>query len=72
MQGRRKSPNRILRYTKDDRDIEADPRHVEFVTKQLGLTEDKGIGTAGVSGVDAGDLEEDTPLFGDDITRFRG
>ena len=44
----------------------------ELVIEQLALTDAKGIGTPGVSGVDEDDLEEDTPLLGGDITRFQG
>ena len=48
-----------------------DPRHAELVVEQLGI-EDRGVGTPGVSGVDEEDTEEDVPLEGEDITRYRG
>ena len=64
--------NRILRRTEDGWEVEADPRHAELVIEQLGLGDDKGVGTPGVSGPDEDDNDEDTPLVGEDVTRFRG
>ena len=58
------NPRRDLEtHTKDGQEIEPDPRHAEHVLQQIGLTEDKGIGTPGVAGVDQDDLTEDTPLL---------
>ena len=64
--------NRILRHTECGWEIEADPRHAELVIEQLGLDLDKGIGTPGVSGADEDDTEDDTPLVGEEVTRYRG
>ena len=43
--GEGKVLNRILRVTEDGWEMEADPRHAELVVEQLGLSEDRGIGT---------------------------
>ena len=40
--------------------------------EQLGLKNDKGIGTPGLSGADEDDNDEDVPLTGADITSYRG
>ena len=61
-----------MRRTEDGWEVEADPRHAELVIEQLGLGDDKGVGTPGVSGPDEDDNDEDTPLVGEDVTRFRG
>ena len=37
--------NRVIRRTSDGREIEAYPRHAELVVEQLGLKDDRGIGT---------------------------
>ena len=42
--------NRLIRRTEEGWEIEADPRHAELVVEQLGLKDDKGIGTPGLSG----------------------
>ena len=63
--------NRLIRCTEAGWEIEADPRHAELVVEQLGI-EDKGVSTPGVSGLDEEDTEEDVPLEGEDITRYRG
>ena len=64
--------NRVIRRTSDGWDIQADPRHAELVVEQLGLKDDKGIGTPGLSGADKDDNEQDVPLTGADITSYRG
>ena len=64
--------NRILRINDDGWQMEADPRHAELVVEQLGLKDDKGIGTPGLSGADEDDTDEDVPLTGADITSYRG
>ena len=64
--------NRILRHTADGWEIEADPRHAELVIEQLGLEADSGVATPGVSGADEEDNDNDVPLVGEDITRYRG
>ena len=52
--------------------MEADPRHAGPVAEQLGLKDDKGIGTPGLSGADEDDKDDDVPLTGADITSYRG
>ena len=42
--------NRIIRCTEAGWEIEADPRHAELVMEQLGLTNERGCVTPGVSG----------------------
>ena len=64
--------NRVIRRTGSGWEVEADPRHAELVVEQLGLKEDKGIGTPGLSGADEDDNDQDTPLKGADITSYRG
>ena len=49
--------NRVLRCSKDGWEMEADSRHAELVVEQLGLKDDKGIGTPGLSGADE-DVDE--------------
>ena len=64
--------NRILRHTASGWEIEADPRYAEFVIEQLGLDNDSGVATPGVSGADEEDLDTSVPLVGDDITKYQG
>ena len=64
--------NRIIRHTPSGWEIEADPRHAELVVEQLGLVDEKGVNTPGISGTEEEDLEDDVDLEGEDITRYRG
>ena len=64
--------NRIIRCTDSGWEIEADPRHAELVVEQLGLAEEKGCATPGISGTEEEDNDEDFPLVGEDVTRYRG
>ena len=64
--------NRIMRCTSDGWEVEADPRHAELVVEQLGLDNEQGVTTPAVSGNEEEDVEEDSELTGDDITRYRG
>ena len=64
--------NRVIRRTDEGWEMEADSLHAELVVEQLGLTDDKGIGTPGLSGADGDDNEDDVPLVGSDITSYRG
>ena len=63
--------NRIIRCTDVGWEIEADLRHAELVVEQLGIL-DEGVSTPGVSGSEEEDEEDDVPLVGEDITRYRG
>ena len=64
--------NRVICRTAEGWEMETDPRHAELVVEQLGLKDDKGIGTPGLSGADEDDNEDDVPLVGSDITSYRG
>ena len=64
--------NRDLRCTEDGWEMEADPRHAELVVEQLGLNDDKGIGTSDLSGADEDDNDDNVPLAGADIISCRG
>ena len=65
--------NRILRCDSVGWQIEADPRHAELIVEQLGLQDDKGIGTPGpTTSAEEDDQEDDVPLVGADITSYRG
>ena len=64
--------NRIIRCTDSGWEVEADPRHAEHVVEQLGLAEEKGCATPGISGTEEEDNNEDVPLVGEDVTRYRG
>ncbi len=41
-------------------------------SRQRGLEGDSGVATPGVSGADEEDNDDDVPLVGEDITRYRG
>ena len=64
--------NRVLRCAEGGWEMEADPRHAELVVEQVGLKDDKGIGTPGLLGADEDDNDDDVPLTGTDITNYRG
>ena len=65
--------NRVLRCTEDGWEMEADPRNAELVMEQLGLKDDKGIGTPGLSGAHEDDNpNDDVPLTGADISSYKG
>jgi hypothetical protein len=67
-----KVQNRILRRTPTGWEVEADLRHAELIIEQLGLENEKGVVTPGVSGAGEEDVEDDTPLVGQAITQYRG
>ena len=52
--------NRLIRKTDGGWEIEADPRHAELIVEQLGLKDDKGLGTPGFAGADEDDKDDDT------------
>ena len=64
--------NRLIRRTEEGWEIDADPTHAELVVEQLGLKDDKGIGTPELSGAVEDDKDDDVPLAGADITSYRG
>ena len=64
--------NRLIRATESGWEIEADPRHAELVIEQLGLKNEREVGTPGVSAQDEDDLDDDERLRGNDFTCFRG
>ena len=64
--------NRILRRTPTGWEMEADPRHAELIIEQLGLENEKGVVTPGVSGAVEEDLGDDTRSVGQAITQYRG
>ena len=68
---RGKVSNRVLRATNEGWEYEADPRHAELVAEQLGLCNEKGVATPGVSGVDEDDLPDDHPLSAVNVRNFR-
>ena len=63
--------NRILRRTSIGWEMEADPRHAEFIIEQLGLENERGMVTPAVSGADEEDVDDDRPLVGQAITQYR-
>ena len=63
--------NRILRCENSSWEVEADPRHAELIIEQLGADSEKAAASPGVGGADEDDTEEDGPLRGEDITRYR-
>ena len=64
--------NRIITFTGDGFELEADPRHSEMIVEQLGVTGSGGITTAGCQNeeVESPEQEEKLPLG--DVTLFRG
>ena len=64
--------NRIVRFTSDGWEYEADPRHAELIMEQLGVSESKSLSTPGVDGAAEEDTPEDVDIQGLDATRFRG
>ena len=63
--------NQILRRTPTVWEIEADPRRAELIIEQLGLENEKGVVTPGVSGADEEDVEDNTPLVGQATIQYR-
>ena len=68
--------NRVVRYTPNGFEFEADLRHAELVVEQLGLQDAKPVSTPGVDealsggGAD-GEAEEDDELPAAEATQFR-
>ena len=53
--------NRIVRWTPQGLELEADPRHAELVIQQLNLQGATPLSSPGVEGKDEKDLVEDAP-----------
>ena len=64
--------NRIVRWTANGYEMEADPRHCELVLRQLEVDGLKSLSSPGVEGHDEEDGERDEPLLGEQATIFRG
>ena len=62
--------NRVVRYTDQGWQLEADPRHAELVIEQLGVGGSRSVVTPGVDDDDDETVEVD--IEGADATRFRG
>ena len=62
--------NRIVRYTDQGWQLEADPRHSELIIEQLGVDGGKAVVTPGIDDDDDESVEVD--IEGADATRFRG
>ena len=67
--------NRIVRWTTDGFEMEADQRHAELVVESLALSSAKGIATPGFAQAgtrsEEEEREDERPLEGDDATLFR-
>ena len=64
--------NRIVRCTSDGWEVEANPRHAELVVERIGLDNEQGVTTPGISGSEEKDVKEDCDLTGDDVTTSAG
>ena len=72
--------NRVIRVTREGWELEADPRHAELISEQMGVESGKGLSTPGVPersngnqhNMSASNCSADTVLSGRDITLFRG
>ena len=63
--------NRIVRATAEGFELEADPRHAELIIEQLGIKDERMIGTPGVEGKEEEDEATDVPLEGETARDFR-
>ena len=64
--------NRIIRWSANGWELEADPRHAELVIEQLQLQDSKGLTTPSSDDDDHGTEKDKVPLSGADVTMFRG
>ena len=64
--------NRIITFTGDGFELEADQRHSEMIVEQLGVTGSGGITTAGCQSEEVESPEQEKKLPVGDITLFRG
>ena len=62
--------NRIVRYTEEGYELEADPRHAELIIEQLGVGGNRPVITPGIDDDDVESAEVE--IEGSDATRFRG
>ena len=64
--------NRILRWTGDGFELEADQRHCEMIIEQLGVKGSGGVTTAGCQNEEIETEEQEERLDASDVTLFRG
>ena len=64
--------NRIITFTGDGYELEADQRHSEMIVEQLGVAGSGGITTAGCQNEEVESPEQEEKLPDGDITLFRG
>ena len=65
--------NRIVRYTEQGFELEADPRHAELIIEQLGVGGCKPVISPGIDDDDDDDDDGvEAEIEGEDATRFRG
>ena len=64
--------NRIITFTGDGYELEADQRHSEMIVEQLGVSGSGGITTAGCQNEEVESPEQEEKLPDGDITLFRG
>ena len=63
-EGAGKVLNRIITFTGDGFELEADPRHSEMIVEQLGVSGSGGITTAGCQNEEVESLEHDPQTKG--------
>ena len=63
--------NRVVRWTPDGYELEADPRHAELIVKLLKVESAKPLSTPGVEGKEEEDEEEDVKLEGAQASDYR-
>ena len=64
--------NRVITWTGDGFEVEADPRHSEMITEQLGVSGSGCITTAGIQNEEIETPEQEEKLDAEDVTLFRG
>ena len=64
--------NRIVRWTPNGYEMEADPQHCELILKQLDVEGLKPLSTPGVEGKDEEDCEDDNELNKSKASEYRG
>lgn len=64
--------NRMVRWSRDGWELEADPRHAELIIEQLGVKSGGGITTAGAQQAEPATDEASDEAVGKGVTLFRG